>query len=150
MSSKHSVTLYRNGVDTKDGLREVFRVKAWDAVTAADGKVTFKLKLNAAMALPKGFADSFAWQEVTNADGKVTGHKVKALVYGGITSDKSGSLWLNPFMAVNEGERKWRVVDARTAPEGAKPMVFELSPWVEKTEEAPVKAEAVATDPYPF
>lgn len=147
MSNKYSVTLYRNDITTKDGKREVFRVRSWSATTAPDGQVSFKMKFSAAMSLPKGFADGFDWQPIVNADGVITGRKAKAMVYGGISTDKSGSLWLNPFLAVKGEDDKWNRVDWRTAPESAVPMVFELAPWTgDRVEETVAQPEATIAD----
>lgn len=149
MSSKFSVTVYRNNVFTKDGQREVFRARAWDAVTAEDGSVSFKLKMSAAMSLPVGFGDQFNWQPIVDKDGVVTGHKVKMMIYGSISTDKGGNLWINPFAAVPQGDGKWKVVDRGTP--DAKPMVFELAPWpinAEKT--TSVESTIVAEDAHPF
>jgi hypothetical protein len=130
MSNKFSVTLYKNNIMTKDGKREVYRVRSWDAFTDESGKVSFKPKLTAAMSVPIGALDQFAWQPIVSAQGEITGHKVKALVYGSINTDKSGSMWLNPFMAHKEDDRKWTVVDRNTP--NAQIMVFELAPWQEQ------------------
>lgn len=151
MSNRYSVTLYRNDIFTKDGKREVIRVRSWNAVTGADGQVTFKMKFSAAMSLPKGFADSFDWQNIVNADGVITGRKVKAMIYGTLSTDKSGSLWLNPYLAVKDDAGKWNRVDWRTAPEGASPMVFELAPWTgEKNEIAVEQTEDAPSVDFPF
>ena len=139
MSNKFSVTLYKNDITTKDGKREVYRVRSWDALTDESGKVSFKPKLTAAMSLPMGTLDQFAWQPIVNAQGEITGHKVKVLVYGSINTDKGGSMWLNPFMAQKESDRKWTVVD-RNAP-NAQPMVFELAPWQEQESVQNVEAK---------
>lgn len=128
MSNKINVTAYRNNVMTKDGAREIIRVRAWDAITQEDGNVTFKLKLSAGMSLPVGAADKFEWERVINEEtGEIRTLKCKLVVYGQIGTDKAGGLWLNPFNAVRQDDGKWKVVD-RNHPEG-KPMVFQLAPW---------------------
>lgn len=151
MSNRHNVTLYRNGVTTKDGKREVLRAQSWQAYTQADGVVTFKLKFSAALAVPVGFVDSFKWERVENEEtGEVRGLKAKASVYGLLNPDKSGSLWLNPFTAKQDATGKWIRCD-RNDPDG-KPMVFELAKWGEeqKKEEVPVAREDALDKDIPF
>ena len=88
MSNKTNVTVYRN----KNGTSEVFKVRAWDAVPQSDGVVTFKLKLSAAMSLPKGFADQFQWERLINENtGEIKALKCKMAKYGRIATDKTGN-----------------------------------------------------------
>ena len=147
MSNRINVTVYRNNVMTKDGTREVFKVRAWDAVTQSDGVVTFKLKLSAAMSLPKGFADQFQWERLINEEtGEIKALKCKMAVYGQIATDKTGGLWLNPFNAVRNDDGKWKIVD-REDPNG-QPMAFYLTPW--NKEEQVKNSEMVAAEDTPL